>query len=231
MGTIDKQAAQCRYTTLGSLERAKEHVSFYLQPIGYNGSQDYRRPEAGLLGQRPESGTSNEIRMVETLKFANINDAGAYTRPIGAGKEWWELIWTDSGGNVVYGNDHSCWCVKAGKIPRGFVCLSPCFFKIDTLADRRDDKSLFGEKSMVLKSDYRPPSSDDVRGMVAVRKDLVTYVTGRTLSKVWDDTGSGVAGSLAIYTGPDSCGCFAFTTKSPLIKDACYPILKRTRFG
>ena len=216
---------------MGSLEQAITHVSFYFQPVGYDDLHDNQRPKPGLLGKRPECGASNELVMVETLMFGNMKEVGAYSRPIGAGKEWWELIWSDcGGGNVVYGNDHSCWRVKADRIPPGFVCLSPCFFKIHTLADRRDDKSLFGESSVILKRDYRPPSSDDVRGMVAVRKDLVTYVSGNVLIKVWDDTGSGVAESLAIYTGPDSCGCFAFTTKKPLIKDGCYPILNPSIF-
>ena len=61
-----------------------------------------------------------------------------------------------------------------------------------------------------------PPSNEDVVGMVAVKEDLDTYVVGEQLIKVWDDTGSGVAESLAIYTGPDSSGCFAFYYQEPL---------------
>ena len=161
-----------------------------------------------MLGQRPEFGPSIELRMVETLKFANIKDVGAYTWPIGAGNEWWELIWTDRG-SFIHPNDHSCWQVRPEQIPQGFVCLSPCFFKIDTLQKTRS-------RLLGLKEEYKPPSNEDVRGMVLIREDLVNYVSAEKLLNVWDDSGSGATQSLAIYTGPDSSGCFAFYYQEPL---------------
>ena len=82
---------------------------------------------------------------------------------------------------------------------------------------------------MGLKEEYKPPSDDDVRGMVLVREDLVNFVSAEQLLNVWDDSGSGATQSLAIYTGPGSCGCFAFTTYDPPTGDN-YPILDRTKF-
>ena len=76
-----------------------------------------------MLGQRPECGPPNELPMVETLMFVNMKEAWAYTRPIGAGHEWCELIWTDRGGNVVHGNDHSCWVREGGSDPPRFCVL------------------------------------------------------------------------------------------------------------
>ena len=127
---IRKQNARCQYTTYGSLILSENHVSFYLQPMEYNVLQDNHRPKPCLFGQRPERGGSpNESRKVETLLFTDLKQTQANTRPIGAGNEWWECIWTDRG-KVVYREDHSCWRVKADKIPQGYVCLSPYFFKI-----------------------------------------------------------------------------------------------------
>ena len=74
-----------------------------------------------------------------------------------------------------------------------------------------------------------PPSSEDIQGMVAINEKLVTYVNGEKLMKVWEDRGSGATQDLAIYTGPDLAGCFAFTTYDPPTGDK-YPILDRTKF-
>ena len=153
--------------------RAQSHVSFYMQPVGYNGSLENHRPRPGLLGQRPEPGPPNDSIMIDTLSFVDGEQAQLNSVPIEAGNEWWELIWTDHG-SVLYQDDHSCWRVKEDRIPQGYVCLSPYFFKIDTLEQRMNDPS-FSENYKVLKEDYMPPSDEDIEGMVAIREDLVTY--------------------------------------------------------
>ena len=193
----------------------------------YNAPQDEHRPRPCLFGQRPEPDFPNQSTKVETLVFEHSEQAQANTRPIGAGNEWWECIWTDRG-KVVYREDHSCWRVKADKIPQGYVCLSPYFFKIDTLENRMKNSS-FPRDFLVLKGNYIPPSDADVQGMVAIQETFVTYVSGEKLIKVWKDRCSGATDPLAIYTGPDFCGCFAFTTyRQP--KGGSYPILDRSKF-
>ena len=159
--------------------------------------------------------------------FVDGEQAQLNSVPIEAGNEWWELIWTDHG-SVLYQDDHSCWRVKEDRIPQGYVCLSPYFFKIDTLEQRMSDPS-FSENYKVLKEDYMPPSDEDIEGMVAIREDLVTYVTEDELIKVWEDRDSGFTTPLAIYTGPGSAGCFAFTTDDAPTPGK-YPIMNRTKF-
>ena len=102
-----------------------------MQPVGYNAPQTGHRPKDGLLGQQPKPGPHNDSATVETLLFVDAEQARTMARPIGAGNEWWELIWTDRG-SFIHPNDHSCWQVRPEQIPQGFVCLSPCFFKIES---------------------------------------------------------------------------------------------------
>jgi hypothetical protein len=160
--------------------------------------------------------------------FADGEEAERMTRSIGAGSAWWELIWSDHGSRVGF-SDHSCWRVRPNKIPAGFVCLSPCFFRINSLR-KRMSSSLIPRSFLGLNEGHVPPSADEVEGMVAVRQDLVTYVPAEALRNIWDDRGSHANRQLAIYTGPDFAGCFGFPNYDPP-PPGDYPILDRDKFN
>jgi hypothetical protein len=219
-----KELAPCQYTTIDTLFRAHRHCSFYMQPWGYRAWSKLQAPRPALLGQKPEQG---DLAMVNTLVFADNEEAERMTRPIGAGSEWWELIWSDHGSRVGF-SDHSCWRVRPHQIPPGFVCLSPCFFRVDSLR-KRMSSSWIPRNFLGLNEGHVPPSIDEVDGMAAIRQHLVTYVPAEELRNLWDDRGSHAYRQLAIFTGPDFAGCFGFTNYDPP-PPGDYPILDKSKF-
>jgi hypothetical protein len=103
-------------------------------------------------------------------------------------------------------------------------------FTVNSHEKRRMFKSLNPRNFRGFSEGYVPPSIDEVKGMVTVRQDLVTYIPAEELGNFWDDRGSLAYQRLTIYTGPDFVGCFGFPNYDPP-SPGHYPILDRSEFN
>ncbi|KAL3685454.1 hypothetical protein R1sor_003476 [Riccia sorocarpa] len=143
-----------------------------------------------------------------TILYLQFNQS-SLIQPVGSGDEWWTQLWNDSGSGRP--NDYTIWQITPQRIPPGFTCLSPYFFK----------KSRTGRRD--------PPTADEVQGQVLVKDELVTKISGDKLKNVWTDQGTHARADVSLYTGPDGLGIFGFNNYDPPSSTTHWPILNQLK--
>ncbi|KAI5056446.1 hypothetical protein GOP47_0028264 [Adiantum capillus-veneris] len=192
-----------QYTDKGS--GADEDISFFGHGVENPVFGKYIL--TNYFGQRPLKGypaTADVTRVY--FVFAEA------TRSVRGGANWWKQLWNDEGSGKS--DDFTCWIIREDRIPRGYVCLSPCFFKVQ--------KNGQGQ----LRD---PPTDSEVSSMVLVKEELATYLPASSLNRVWIDQGTHADQYLAIYTGPDGVGCFGCNNRDWVRPTKAFPVLNRSK--
>ncbi|XP_024527327.1 uncharacterized protein LOC9652601 [Selaginella moellendorffii] len=159
-----------------------------------------KNPLPQYLGQTPAAG---HLQNYFVPAFSFLSGAQDTIAVLG-GPQWWEQIWGSS-----RADDYAVWGIKKDKVPIGFHCLSPAFFKKDR--------------------GRAPPTTSEVQGQVLVKSDLVEFIDAEALVLVWNDRGSGASQDVSIYTLPDHLGAFAFPNYGPPPKGTSYPMINLSK--